>query len=234
MATLKNGERRMMSDLKIGDSILAVDHLGNFIFSPIILFLQKDPEILAQFYNVQTESGQSLEISRSHLVYIRPQNRDKNKLVTNQSESFFVTNNEKLEVAVADQLGSFSLMFASSVKVGDELLVHNGNDELALTKVKSVKPTIVNGAYAPLTLQGNLVVNDIASSCYASYDSHNIVHALFAPFRWWHEISKYLPHMFVGTHDEEMKEAEGIHWYARALKSMGKYLDMIPSQPSME
>ena len=234
MATLESGERRLMSDLEIGDSILAVDHLGNFIFSPIILFLQKEPEVQARFYDIQTETEQSLEISRSHLIYIRQQNRDKNKLITNQSESFFVTKNEKLGVSVADPFKSIFLMFASSVKVGDELLVHNGNNELALTKVKSVKPTLVNGAYAPLTLQGNLVVNDIVSSCYASYNSHNMVHALFAPFRWWYEISKYLPHRFIGTRDEDTKKQNGIHWYAQALKSMGKYLDMIPSQPSME
>ena len=233
MARLENGERKMMSDLRVGDSILAVDHLGKMIFSPIILFLQKDPLKQGRYYKIQTRAGHFLEISSSHLIYIRPQVQKKNQLIANLSDTYFVSKTKKLGEVINGQLGSFSLMFASNVKEGDEVLVYDGKDGLKSNEVISIKPIPVNGAYAPLTLQGNLFVEDVLASSYASYDNHNMVHALFAPYRWWYEISKYLPETIVGKREVESEEENGTHWYAQALKSMGNYMNMIPRQPYM-
>ena len=40
------------------------------------------------------------------------------------------------------------------------------------------------GAYVPLTMEGNVVVDGILASCYASFD-HNLAHFAVKPFQWF-------------------------------------------------
>ena len=42
----------------------------------------------------------------------------------------------------------------------------------------------VSGAYAPLTVEGNLVVDGVLASSYGSFP-HGLAHAALAPLRWW-------------------------------------------------
>ena len=43
---------------------------------------------------------------------------------------------------------------------------------------------IVLGAYDPMTLEGNIVVDGVLASCYASFD-HDLVHLVTSPMRWY-------------------------------------------------
>ena len=43
------------------------------------------------------------------------------------------------------------------------------------------------GAYVPLTLDGNIVVDGILASCYASLN-HDLSHISFKPMRWFPNI----------------------------------------------
>ena len=42
----------------------------------------------------------------------------------------------------------------------------------------------VPGAYIPLTMEGNIIVDGILASCYASY-YHDLVHIVTAPVQWF-------------------------------------------------
>ena len=42
------------------------------------------------------------------------------------------------------------------------------------------------GIYAPVTEQGNIIVENILASCYADFENHKLVHLAFAPLRWFH------------------------------------------------
>ena len=43
------------------------------------------------------------------------------------------------------------------------------------------------GAYIPLTEEGNIVVDGVLASCYASFD-HDLAHITMAPIQWFPEI----------------------------------------------
>ena len=65
-----DGSRLKLSELKIGDSVLSVNSVsGELEFSPIILFLDRDPNEVRQFFTIQTESGHSLTLTPTHLIY---------------------------------------------------------------------------------------------------------------------------------------------------------------------
>ena len=83
---MENGVRQKMSDLKIGDSVLTVDPNGQYTFSPVILFLDRSPEEKRQFYVIQTDTGHSLTLTPSHLIYTKYQSQDEEKFSSKQSD----------------------------------------------------------------------------------------------------------------------------------------------------
>ena len=40
-----------------------------------------------------------------------------------------------------------------------------------------------SGAYVPLTVEGNIIVDGVLASCYVNYN-HDVAHLVMAPMRW--------------------------------------------------
>ena len=157
-----DGSRKFLSDLAIGDQVLTVNNRGQLEFSPVILFLDRDPKEHRQFYNVLTQSGHSLTLTASHLIY-----------------------------AAEFEADQFEAIYAKDIREGDFILVHNGRGQLEPTKVIDIEMRALTGVYAPLTSAGNLVVDNVVASCYAVVDSQSVAHAAFAPIRWWSDFVDY-------------------------------------------
>ena len=49
----------------------------------------------------------------------------------------------------------------------------------------------IPGAYVPITMEGNLVVDRVLASCYASCP-HDLVHIVAAPIQWFPKVIKWL------------------------------------------
>ena len=220
------GNRKSMSDLQIGDLVLTVDPEGNFQFSPIILFLDRDPEMRRQFYLIETESGVTLTVTPSHLVYA-----DINDVNSND-----VNSNDVLR-----EVESFEAVYASRVREGDYILVQQ-NGQLKPSRVVSIETKIFSGVFAPLTSSGNIVVDGALASCYAILENQLVSHAAFAPFRWSHSIKSFFNFNSIqdngdSSHfDEEQsrlvrrddssnsERTDGIHWYADMLYSLAQFV----------
>ena len=91
------------------------------------------------------------------------------------------------------------------------------------SRVTSIEVTLERGVYAPLTAEGNLVVDDVLASCYAVVDSQAIAHLAFAPVRLYESIKD----VFFGS-DKKESTLEGVHPYADILYSTARYL--IPNR----
>ena len=50
---------------------------------------------------------------------------------------------------------------------------------------------LLSGAYVPLTADGNIVVDQILASCYASFD-HDLAHLMMTPMQWNPEIIEFI------------------------------------------
>ena len=72
----------------------------------------------------------------------------------------------------------------------------------------------LSGAYVPVTLEGNIVVDGILASCYASFD-HDAQHVVMKPLLWFPSIMDLL-----------LGEEKPIHGYATILKHVSAMMSL--------
>jgi len=208
---LSDGSRRQMSELKVGDSVLSVDSRGNYEFSPVILFLDRAPEETRQFYVIKTASGHTLTLTPSHLIYA--------KIVANALDEDEDEADE--EAASSSTTADFESVYAGDVREGDYLLVKSVSG-LVPSRVVSIETVVKQGVYAPLTAQGNVVVDDVLASCYAQIDSQDTAHWAFAPVRLlWSLNLMPTPETEANSVDVPLHHP-GIHWFADRLYSIAE------------
>ena len=69
-----------------------------------------------------------------------------------------------------------------------------------------------SGAYVPLTKEGNIVVDGILASCYASFD-HDLAHLMMTPMQW-----------FPGMMQWMFGEVDGTPGYVEFTKIVGRMI----------
>ena len=227
---LESGKRQKMSDLKVGDLVLTVDGNGEYAFSPVILFLDRAPEESRQFYVIQTDTGHTLTLTPSHLVYYKYQNEDDKNFLNDIKNSELSTNLIGDYPKQKEEFASFQAGYAADVQEGDFLLVSDSKRGLKPSRVVKIETRILSGVYAPLTAHGNLVVDDVLASCYAIIDSQTIAHLAFAPLRLWYKLWGVTPSLNIENNNEGLSELneDGIHWYADELYSVARKI--MPSK----
>ena len=200
-----SGERKSLSDLSVGDSVLASNGDGTFDFSPVILFLDRDPDEFRRFVTIRTESGHELTLTPSHLLYARD---DSSADSMNSIEDFTPSKrvpvgpmgsansiedpSPKSTAENSNQESDFEVFYAREIDEGMHVLVLGGDGLARPSRVVSVEAAARRGVYAPLTAAGNLVVDGVLASCYALVDSQSVAHAAFAPVRWWEGARRWL------------------------------------------
>lgn len=148
-----NGEKRKLSDLRIGEQVLSVDSSGNTVYSEVMMFMDRDTHQSREFVHIEADGGAHLTVTPAHLVLVW------------QRED-----------------GKSLYLFADRVQEGDYILV-NINSILEPRKVLRISAKLSQGVYAPLTREGTIVVDSIAASCYALIDSQSVAHLSFLPYR---------------------------------------------------
>lgn len=73
---------------------------------------------------------------------------------------------------------SLEATMAQNVKKGDILFTIDENGTLSPKKVMAVEKITESGIFCPITKEGNLVVNNVLTSCYASVTDHVFLHGL--------------------------------------------------------
>jgi hedgehog protein len=216
-----------ISDVKIGDEILALSSDGSLQFSEVLLFLDRDPLSPRLYYEIETESGSKISLTPSHLLFVSDDNSTEFSKQLSRVE--FAKNVQKGQFLYTSSLGDIKSM--TRMKDNDE-----SKKELSyLDRIVRIETKIGTGAYAPLTREGNLIVNNITASCYAVINDQSIAHWSFLPIRLLENIKDsfesiaYLLHLRKHQSNNYLVSSHqnGVHWYPRMLYSLSKYF--IPS-----
>uniref|UniRef100_A0A1I8MN98 Hedgehog protein n=3 Tax=Musca domestica TaxID=7370 RepID=A0A1I8MN98_MUSDO len=163
-ALTASGERKTMTDLRIGDRVLSINEQGEPIYSEIILFMDRSLEESQEFVQMTTEGGAVLTVTPAHLIMIW--NREKSLT---------------------------EYVFADRVEEGDQVFVHDESGVLRPQRVVDLRAVLKTGFVAPLTKEGTIVVNSVAASCYAVVNSQSLAHWTYAPMRLWAMLKSYIP-----------------------------------------
>ena len=70
------------------------------------------------------------------------------------------------------------------------------------------------GAFVPLTMEGNIVVDGVLSSCYDSFD-HDLAHMVLRPMQWFPDILEKI-----------FGKENGLSGYGEITKGFGRW--MVP------
>lgn len=157
LVTVAEGVQKPMSHLHPGDSVLALSESGGIIFSRVLLFLHLDTEHRSTFLILSTENGHRLTITPNHLIFMAP--------------------NLKLDY------NEYYASFASQVTRGAYVLICGQDGHVHPSKIVSVSQEERIGVYAPLTEHGNLFVDGVLASSYASIEDQRLAHWAFGPLR---------------------------------------------------
>lgn len=210
---LKSGATKQMHDLHPGDHVLAsstTDGHGPFLYSPVLSFLDRQPNVTKIFYVIGTDRGFNITATAAHLIFVTDCGRG-------------LSEPHREETAKEPLLGSISrgrpgweaglmTVFASEVQPGQCVITLQGKmtTHSVVTFVKEQRST---GLYAPLTQHGSIVVNGVLASCYAAVDNHYLAHWVLGPLRFFYSLiaPSELP-------------TDGLHWYPWLLQKLGQML----------
>ncbi|XP_035225175.1 sonic hedgehog protein A-like [Stegodyphus dumicola] len=207
---------RKMSELLVGDQVLVTKSDGSLHFSKVIMFLDRDTSQKRLYTNIVTESGAKIILTPSHLIFI---SNDKRTNDIRHGTAIFAKNVE---------LGHY--IFVKSNTTNNELY---NDGKVVLEKVVSISVTTEVGVFAPLTREGNLVVNNVVASCYAVLNHQTLAHWAFLPVRIVDNLMQASFHFLRKFHFVQLtehtpksinKQPKGIHWYPRLLYKMSHYL----------
>ncbi|XP_051529257.1 uncharacterized protein LOC127426464 isoform X2 [Myxocyprinus asiaticus] len=205
-----DGSRRTMAELRLGDRVLAVNAAGQPTFSEVLLWLDRRSTGREHYLLLDTEgSEETLYITPDHVLFIAPDNTTTSATATRRVPAF-----------------------AKDILPGHLLYRHNpSTGSLEAKRVTDVRESESLGAYAPLTVEGNLVVDGHLVSCYTLQCRQNLAHLPFAPYRLLHTLRSSIP--FLGDlllpspwqgEDREAGGQEGMHWYANAWYQLGLWM----------
>lgn len=213
---LKGGATKQMRDLHPGDRVLAsstTDGHGPLLYSPVLSFLDRQPDVTKIFYTIGTNTGLNITLTAAHLIF-----------VTNCTGG--LSEPKWQETAQETLLGStregrpswdagVRTVFGSEVQPGQCVLTSQGKvgSQATLSVVTFVEEQRSTGSYAPLTQHGSIVVNGVLASCYAVVDNHFLAHWVLAPLRFFYSL--------MGPSEPQ---TDGLHWYPWLLQRLGQML----------
>ncbi|CDQ87591.1 unnamed protein product [Oncorhynchus mykiss] len=203
-----DGSRRTMAELSVGDRVLAVDAAGQPTFSEVLLWLDRRSGSRERYLLLDTEgSEEPLYITPDHVLFIAPDNATTIDLASNARR-----------VPV----------FAKDVLPGHLIYLHDPSTGLLEAKrVTEVSEAESLGAYAPLTVEGNLVVDGRLVSCYTLQCRQQLAHLTFIPYRLLHILRSSLSLLgdrLPAPPRQGQEDQEGMHWYANAWYQLGLWM----------
>ena len=153
--TLESGESKTISDVRVGDRVLAADIFGKTHFSDVIFVPHGANAHTAVFAHITTAEGRDIKMTQNHI----------------------------LPAGVCGSSTPMPLVYASTVQVGDCILTLSGEEKVTTTeniKGQGVYTIVTNEEYLVVNgiIASSFGINHMMANMY--YNIHRAVYA-FAP-----------------------------------------------------
>lgn len=195
---IPDGRVLPLSQVAVGDRVLAFDDsTGTIRHDDVIAFLHRTETGTGNttFIRISVVGGATVTLTRDHLIY----------------------------GSTAASVNDVSPRFAGKVVHGDYVYCADG-DSVAMCEVAGVDIVYFDdGLYAPLTSSGNIIIDDVITSCYAEVTSHGLAHLAMAPIRVAYSFARYFGLQRTATSIESLHSGSGIHPYASLLRTVADY-----------
>jgi len=110
-------------------------------------------------------------------------------------------------------------IFSKDVTINQSLYNYNSkSNSFNISRVIAIDFVTKKGAYAPLSMDGTIVVNDVYTSCYALFPSHVISHHVFSIWRF---VYKYF-------NVTKVTATTDYHWYPNIFRSFINSISIFP------
>jgi hypothetical protein len=149
--TLKNGEKKTMDAIEIGDQVQVIDEYGVLAYEDIYMITHQEAEVAAWYVDLTLASGAALSLSPRHFI---PTTADG-------------ANNWEKRV----------LKGANEIKLGDLIWYLDSKGELASSTVATINKKVEKGVYNPMTMNGIIVVDGVVASAHSDWFLDGIVSA---------------------------------------------------------
>ncbi|CAF1210578.1 unnamed protein product [Rotaria sordida] len=190
-----------------GDSLIRLSNGEN----KQIAYLKSGDEILTieQSKIVSTQMIMMLDkqISKEALFY---------KLRTESGHEISLTDFHLIPIISSN--GNQTYLAAKHIQIGDFLYVLF-NDKLQYSPVINITIEIKKGYYAPLTMKGTLLVNDVLASCFAYAKNHHLAQLYMFPFRLYYKLTRF----FYLNDSFNNYKSEGLHWIIAIMFDFARY-----------
>ncbi|KAI1706613.1 hint module domain-containing protein [Ditylenchus destructor] len=169
---LMNGDTKRMDELELNDWVLAVNN-SQAVYSNVDSWYHRVPDQSATFISIHLENGKALKLTPKHFIY-------RSKC---QNSEWIVP---------FEKIAESKPVYADEIRPGD-CLYHLAilKDELVFVEKRVTHISLVEevGIYAPMTGEGNIVVNDILASCQTLLDMPILQSDFFKMIQRWPVIS---------------------------------------------
>ncbi|KAA0201271.1 hypothetical protein HAZT_HAZT006413 [Hyalella azteca] len=188
---------RPVSTIRPGDMVRVRNPSGSPIFSPVLMMIHSNEKSRANFLRIHTKSGRKLNITPSHLLMIVDRQDNPEHKTLNETRSLLKS------------------IFAGQIRMGDQLVILKDAESFELDEIVGLTSAELDGVFAPLTNEGNIIVDDALVSCYANIDSQALAHWSFLPVRVYYRIKTILMSAFEAlglfTIDSNLQTMSGIN-----------------------
>ncbi|CAF4883392.1 unnamed protein product [Rotaria sp. Silwood1] len=122
-------------------------------------------------------------------------------------------------IPIISSSNKMNYIAARHVQLGDQLYVLM-NGHIEFSPVRNITIEIKKGYFAPLTLTGTILINDVLASCYASAKNHQWAQTFMAPFRWYYKLARFIS----VNQPFNNNRTDGIHWVVKIIYQLITYI----------
>lgn len=190
-----SGQTMPISQLSIGQQVMSVDSDGHIIYSPILSFLDWNPDQMSAYYSLTTASGKTITLTPTHLIYVIISNNNDNDINENKDKYYSST--------ILSPKLAWTPLFAKEVREGDRILISPGM--LSITSLSSFSSINDDDNESRYTFKnrfldqndvGNYEDRDKSDADFSDDVNTNYVHR----HQYLHQNHQHQPSLAVGDH----------------------------------